>query len=317
MKRKGNLYQNLYKFENIQSAFNEVCKNTKNKKKVARFKEYKCIYISRIYDILQTKTYKPGPYNVFTIYEPKKRRIVSQNMQDKVINHLVARHILYPALLPCLLDVNVASRKGLGTSEGIRLAMNFHRICKVKYKTYYILKCDISKFFASINHDILKEKLKRRIKDKDALKIIFDIIDIEENGLSIGAMTSQILAIFYLNDMDHFIKETLKIKYFLRYQDDFLLFHPSKQYLRYCLKELEKFLKKEKLILNKKTRIYKSTNNFIFLGRKPNGNYAKFRDVRRKIKKRVYLYKTGQIELSSLISSIICYKHLCKKGSNY
>ena len=317
MKRKGNLYQNLYKFENIQSAFNEVCKNTKNKKKVARFKEYKCIYISRIYDILQTKTYKPGPYNVFTIYEPKKRRIVSQNMQDKVINHLVARHILYPALLPCLLDVNVASRKGLGTSEGIRLAMNFHKICKVKYKTYYILKCDISKFFASINHDILKEKLKRRIKDKDALKIIFDIIDIEENGLSIGAMTSQILAIFYLNDMDHFIKETLKIKYFLRYQDDFLLFHPSKQYLRYCLKELEKFLKKEKLILNKKTRIYKSTNNFIFLGRKPNGNYAKFRDVRRKIKKRVYLYKTGQIELSSLISSIICYKHLCKKGSNY
>ena len=317
MKRKGNLYQNLYKFENIQSAFNEVCKNTKNKKKVARFKEYKCIYISRIYDILQTKTYKPGPYNVFTIYEPKKRRIISQNMQDKVINHLVARHILYPALLPCLLDVNVASRKGLGTSEGIRLSMNFHRICKVKYKTYYILKCDISKFFASINHDILKEKLKRRIKDKDALKIIFDIIDIEENGLSIGAMTSQILAIFYLNDMDHFIKETLKIKYFLRYQDDFLLFHPSKQYLKYCLKELEKFLKKEKLILNKKTRIYKSTNNFIFLGRKPNGNYAKFRDVRRKIKKRVYLYKTGQIELSSLISSIICYKHLCKKGSNY
>ena len=317
MKRKGYLYQNLYKFENIQSAFNEVCKNTKNKKKVARFKEYKCIYISRIYDILQTKTYKPGPYNVFTIYEPKKRRIVSQNMQDKVINHLVARHILYPALLPCLLDVNVASRKGLGTSEGIRLAMNFHRVCKVKYKTYYVLKCDISKFFASINHDILKEKLRKRIKDKDALKIVFDIIDIEENGLSIGAMTSQILAIFYLNDMDHFIKETLKIKYFLRYQDDFLLFHPSKQYLKYCLNELEKFLEKEKLTLNKKTRIYKSTNKFIFLGRKPNGNYAKFRDVRRKIKKRIYLYRTGQIQLSGLISSIICYKHLCKKGSNY
>ena len=80
-------------------------------------------------------------------------------MQDKVINHLVARHILYLAILPCLLDVNVASRKGLGTSEGIRLAMNFHRICKVKYKTYYILKCDISKFFASIGHDILKKKL--------------------------------------------------------------------------------------------------------------------------------------------------------------
>ena len=186
MKRKGNLYQEIYKFENIVSAFNEVCKNTKNKKKVANLREYKCIYISRIYNILKDKKYKPGPFNVFTIYEPKERRIVSQNMQDKIINHLVARYILYPAILPCLLDVNVASRKGLGTSEGVRLAQNFHRICKVKYKTYYILKCDISKFFASIDHDILKQKLERRIKDKDALKIVFDIIEIEENGLSIG-----------------------------------------------------------------------------------------------------------------------------------
>lgn len=80
-------------------------------------------------------------------------------------------------------------------------------------------------------------------------------------------MTSQVLAIFYLNDMDHFIKENLKIKYYVRYQDDFLLFHPSKKYLRYCLKEIETFLATEKLFLNAKTRIYKNTNNFIFLGR--------------------------------------------------
>ena len=313
MNRKGNLYQEIYKFENIVNAYNEVCRNTKNKKKVARFKEYKCIYISRIYNILKNKLYKPGPCNVFTIYEPKERRIVSQNMQDKVINHLVARHILYPAILPCLLDVNVASRKGLGTSEGIRLAMKFHRICKVKYGDYYILKCDISKFFASINHDILKKKLKRRIKDKDALKIVFDIIDAEENGLSIGAMTSQVLAIFFLNDMDHFIKEVLKIKYYVRYKDDFLLFHPSKNYLKYCLSELEKFLEKEDLLLNKKTRIYKNTNNFIFLGRNQKGRYIRYRNIKRKLRKRYYLYHTSILSLNSLVSSSICYQGLCKK----
>ena len=317
MKRKGNLYQEIYKFENIVSAFNEVCRNTKNKKKVARFREYKCIYVSRIHNILKDKLYKPGPYNVFTIYEPKERRIVSQNMQDKVINHLVARHILYPAVLPCLLDVNVASRKGLGTSAGLKLALEFNRICKVKYKKYYILKCDISKFFASIDHDILKNKLKRRIKDKDSLKIVFDIIASEENGLSIGAMTSQVLAIFYLNDMDHFIKEVLKIKYYVRYQDDFLLFHTSKQYLKYCLDELKKFLELEKLALNKKTRIYKNTNNFIFLGRKSNGNYARYKDIRRKIKKKLYLYNIGEVKLIGVVNSIICYRNLCKKGSNY
>ena len=113
------------------------------------------------------------------------------------------------------------------------------------------------------------------------------------------------------------MQKTLKIPYFLRYQDDFLLFHPSKQYLKYCLEELKKLLNKEKLVLNRKTRIYKSKNNFIFLGKKPNGNYAKFRDVRRKIKKRIYLYKIGKIKLSGLVNSIICYQNLCKKGSNY
>lgn len=185
MKRKSNLYENIYKMENIQAAFNEVCRNTKNKRKVEYFKEYKCTYITRIYNILKNEQYVVGPYNVFTIYEPKERRIVSQNMQDKVINHLVARHILYPAILPCLLDFNVASRKNMGMRYGLELYQKYRHHYSVKYGTYYILKCDISKFFASIDHDILKEKLKRRIKDKRALKIVFDIIDSDDEGLSI------------------------------------------------------------------------------------------------------------------------------------
>lgn len=311
MKRKSNLYKNIYKIENIQAAFDEVCRNTKNKRKVELFKEYKCTYITRIYNILKDEKYIVGPYNVFKIYEPKERRIVSQNMQDKIINHLIARHILYPALLPCLLDFNVASRKSMGMKYGLELYKKYRNYYYVRYRTYYILKCDISKFFASINHDILKEKLKRKIKDKKALKIVFDIIDSDDEGLSIGAMTSQVLAIFYLNDMDHFIKENLKIYGVIRYQDDFLLFHESKEYLKYCLRELTAFLEKEKLKLNDKTRIYKSTDNFIFLGRNKYGDYAKYRVVRRRLKKREYLYAKGLITLNSLISSKICYKTLC------
>ena len=224
MKRKGNLYQNIYNINNILNAYNEVCKNTKNKRKVNNYRQYKCIYISRVYDILKNKQYEVGPYNVFYIDDPKRRRIVSQGIQDKIINHLVSREILYPALLPCLIEENVASRKNKGTREGLRLYSKFQKECNMKYGKYYILKCDISKFFASIDRDRLKEKLKKKIKDKDALNIVFKIIDSDENGLSIGNMTSQILAIFYLNDMDHYIKETLKIKYYVRYQDDFLLY---------------------------------------------------------------------------------------------
>ena len=185
MKRKNNLYENTYKMENILDAYNEVCRNTKNKRKVRNYKEYKCIYISRIYETLKNRTYEVGPYNVFTIYEPKQRRIVSQSLHDKVINHLVSREILMPSVIPCLVDENIASRKNMGTNKGIKLANKYRKICNIKYKRYYILKCDISKFFASIDNYKLKEKLKKRIKDKDALKIIFNIIDIEEAGLSI------------------------------------------------------------------------------------------------------------------------------------
>ena len=128
-------------------------------------------------------------------------------------------------------------------------------------------------------------------------------------------MTSQVLAIFFLNDMDHFIKETLKIKYYVRFQDDFLLFHQSKDYLRNCLKQIKKFLECEKLTLNKKTRIYKSTNNFTFLGRNNKNKYVRYRNIKRKLKSRIYVYKIGHISLNSLISSMICYKGLLKKDS--
>lgn len=313
MKRMSNLYNNILKFENINYVFNKICCNIKNKKKREHLRQYRCMYISRIYTILRNRNFQIGVYNTFTIYEPKKRIVVSLNLQDKIINHLVSSFILVPAIEPCLINGNVASRKGFGTRKGLEMAYNFHRICKIKYKKYYILKCDISSFFKSINHDILKQKLKKRIKDMKALDIVFKIIDGDTSGLNIGTMSSQTLAVFYLNDLDHFIKEVLKIKYYVRYQDDFLLFHPSREYLKYCLKKIIEFLNNENLILNKKTRIYSSNDNFIFLGRDIRGQYAKYRTIKRRLKKRAYLYSSGQISLSSYASSIISYKYLLKK----
>ena len=313
MKRKNNLYQEICKIENIILAFNEVCRNTKNKKKVQNYKQYKSIYISRIFNVLNNKNYKVGKYNIFTIYEPKERRIVSQNLQDKVINHLVARYMLYPAIMPCLIDQNVASRKGKGTRKGLEYASIYNTKCKIKYKNYYILKFDISKFFASIDQEILKEKIKKRIKDKDALDIVFKIIDSEEQGLGIGSMTSQCLAIFYLNDLDHFIKEKLKIKYYIRYQDDGLIFHESKEYIKFCFKEIKEFLNKEHLKLNNKSRIYRNTDNFIFLGRNRKGKYSKYRNIKRKIKYRKKLYEIEKIDLIGYINTVNCYKNIVKK----
>ena len=199
MKRHSYLYNNIYKFSNIKLAYKEVCKNTHNKRRVSLLKDYEAVYIYRIYKTLLTKSYKPGPCNSFIIYEPKERLIVSQNIEDKIINHLVARNILYPAILPCLLDVNVASRKNMGTSKGLQIEKKYATACRQKYGTYYILKCDISKFFASINHTQLKKKVQRRIKDPDALKIVFDIIDSNPSR-----------AIYRINDKSNFSYFLLK-----------------------------------------------------------------------------------------------------------
>ena len=127
-------------------------------------------------------------------------------------------------------------------------------------------------------------------------------------------MTSQILAIFYLNDLDHFIKEKLGIEYYVRYQDDGCLYHPSKEYLQYCLKGISAFLKDENLQLNNKTRIYKNTDNFVFLGRDTKGRYAKYRYVNRRLKNKAEKYRNKNVKLCSLMCSIHSYKYLVKRN---
>ena len=116
-------------------------------------------------------------------------------------------------------------------------------------------------------------------------------------------MTSQILAIFYLNDLDYYIKEKLKIKYYIRYQDDFCLFHPSKQYLKDCLKKIKEFLKKEKLELNQKTRIYNEKNQYIFLGRTIKNKKGNYRNKNKKINLKWKQYKIKNINLYSYLMS--------------
>ena len=112
------------------------------------------------------------------------------------------------------------------------------------------------------------------------MKIVYDIIDSEETGIVIGNMTSQIFAIYYLNDLDHYIKGKLKIKYYVRYQDDFLLFHASKEYLKECFIKIKELLKTDNLELNSKSRLYKNSNSFIFLGKDSKGRIYKNRKIK-------------------------------------
>lgn len=304
MKRVGHIYQKVVNIQNIECAFNEVMKTTRNKNKVILFEQYKMVYIYQIYKDMLNCTYSPSKVNEFIIYEPKKRLIVSQNIYDKIVNHLVSRELLIPYLTSCLIDSNVASRKGKGTSYGRKLYFQYRDIMDKKYFKYYLLKIDIRGYFRHIKHDILKNKIEKRIKDKKAIDLIFKIIDSYPDGCPIGFMTSQIFAIFYLNEIDHFIKEDLKIKYYIRYQDDFLLIHEDKQYLKYCLEKIKIKLAEIGLEINDKTRIYKNNENMNFIGVRKNKKFSNRHRTIKKVNQRIKLYRNNKISFSSIISSI-------------
>lgn len=357
MKRYNKLYYNICNIDNIRYIYEEkVKKNTRNKKKIVSFDNYYMENLFYIKYVLSRKLYIPGVYNIFLITRPKVRVVMSQSIYDKVINHLVSYYILKPVILPCLIDSNVATIENKGTSYGIKLFRKYLIYNKCKYNNFYILKFDISKYFYSIDHNILKELLKRKIKDRDSLDIIFKIIDstnrnyinndigklinyyknkisdrsiikqLEDiplymcgKGLPIGNMTSQILAIFYLNDLDHYIKEKLGIKCYIRYMDDGVLIHYDKSYLKYCLNKINNIcINKYKLKLNNKTKIYNICEGIDFLGYryffKNNRLIVRVRNInKRNFKRKIKLYRYDYYKYTNILGS---YKGYFKYASS-
>ncbi len=279
----------------------EISKNVKNKHKVYMFEKNKFQNINRIINVLRTNNYNGGKYNIFLIKEPKHRIVMALDISDKIINHFIARYVLERKLSKYLDIRNVATRKNMGTDYGIKLLKKYLELNK-KYDNFYILKLDISKYFYSIDHEVLKNMIKDKLDDEEfnMVSIILNstnqeyinkkIANIKEKylnlhpeykkemdalpyyyegkGLPIGNMTSQFLSIFYLYELDHYIVHDLHIKHYIRYMDDFVLIHHDKKVLENAKKVIEDILnKKYKLKLNaKKTKIVNAKEGFSFLG---------------------------------------------------
>ena len=227
---------------------NEIRKNTKNKKKIYTFEKHKMILINDIYNIILNYNGVGSyvcKYNIFLITRPKNRIIMSLNIKDKIINHYVTRYYLMPNLEKYLDFRNVATRIGMGTSYA-RVLINKYIENNKKYKKFYILKMDISKYFYTIDHDVLKSLLKDKLSYleycfvcdilnstnysyinnsisyfRNKNNILDDKLSFydKNKGLPIGNMTSQFLSIFYLYKIDHKIVHDYKIKYYIRYID--------------------------------------------------------------------------------------------------
>ena len=177
MKRQNNLYNKLSDLDEIDAMCKKVCSKVKNKKKVERFETYLSEHIINIKNRIESKSSNMGRYNIFLITDPKCRIVMSQNIEDKVINHLAADLILVKTFEKKHLNFVCATRINKGTLYAIKLFKKYLNEMKSKYSNFYVLKIDIKKYFYSLDHDVLKGILERNIKDEDALNILYNIID--------------------------------------------------------------------------------------------------------------------------------------------
>ena len=243
MKRHKHLFDQVCSFENLHAAAYAALRGKRGKKPAAVFFADLEEELVALHTELQDGTYQHGSYHYFQIHEPKERRVAATPFRDRVVHHAIVR-VVEPLFECRYIEDSYACRKGKGTHAGMRRAAQFTR----KYP--YALKCDIRKYFANIDHEILSNQLARVIGDPRLLELMDGILASHSEGirmvwgddlfsvrrigrgLPIGNLTSQFWANVYLNALDHFVKHELRCKGYVRYMDDFLLFSHNKAELK-------------------------------------------------------------------------------------
>jgi retron-type reverse transcriptase len=288
-KRVGYLYEEIYQWHNLLLAFSKARKAKRHKKEVAEFEYNLENELIAIEDKLENQSYQFGAYRHFKIFEPKERLISCAPFRDRVVHHAIC-NIVAPHLDKTMLPDTFACRKNKGLHHAVRRAFYMYK------NSAYVYKFDICKYFYTIDHAILLSKIKRKIKDPKLLHLLSQLLetysttdeyyfplkhdtDFDKNrkrGLPIGNLTSQIFANFYLSEFDHFIKENLKMRYYIRYMDDILIFSDDKQQLTQVKEIAETELAKIRLKIHPdKNQIHKTANGVNFLGFRFKGNQIK------------------------------------------
>lgn len=343
MKTVKNIYEKIYDFDNIYNAYLNARKGKRFRDEVLEFSSNLEENIIDIQNELMWKTYSVGKYHQFIITDPKRRLIMALSFRDRVIQWAIYRQI-YPLFDRRFIYDSYGCRYGKGTLAAVNRLQYWLKQAYRSEDDYYYLKLDISKFFYSVNHDILMNILKKTIADKDTLNLLRTIISSESNkglpngfisdcyptneagelsGLPIGNLTSQIFANIYLNELDQFCKHELKIHYYIRYMDDIIILHKSKQALHEMKSEIERFINKRLgLCLNDKTAIRPVTMGIEFVGYRVWGSHKKIRKksvikMKQRIKEIQHLYKVGSIEFSDVKATMASYFGLLKHCDSF
>ncbi|MGH7156544.1 MAG: reverse transcriptase domain-containing protein [Candidatus Saccharimonadales bacterium] len=314
MKVYKNLYEQIISAENIFLAWDEFRLGKNGRADVMKFEWRLEENIFNLQRQLSDKTYRHGSYHAFYITDPKQRLIHKATVRDRILHHSIFK-TLNPIFEPTFITDSFSCRVDKGTHRGVKtLAKMLRQSSNNNTRTCWALKCDIYKFFASVDHAVLLTILQRKIKDERTIDLLVDIIDSFAangqpcKGLLIGNLTSQLFANIYMNELDQFIKHDLKVKYYLRYTDDFIIVSSDKHYLGNLLPKIEDFLSSSLKLRThpRKITIRKYISGIDFLGYVILPHYVK---LRTKTKRRV-LAKANHKNLPS-------YLGVCSHANTY
>lgn len=320
MKRIGNIYNDITKLGNIESAIMHASRGKTKRQKVAKILDSPTFYALQVQKMLKEKTYVPSPYFEMKIRDgarKKERTIFKPQFYPDQIVHWSLMLKLEPILLKGMYYYCCASIKGRGIKHGMKYVKKI--LVKDRKYTKYCLKLDIKHFYPSINKEILKKKFRKKIKDPDTLWLIDTIIDSSKEGLPIGNYTSQWFANFYLEDLDRYIKDILKVKYYIRYMDDMVLFSNNKKELKKVKIAIDEFLKKEDLKIKENWSLFKTESRPIdFLGYRFYRGYTTLRRgnflrIKRRMKK---IYKKDTLNYHDACAAI-SYLGWIKHSNSY
>jgi len=323
MKTYKNLYPKLYSYKNLELAFQKAGKGKSSKFYVIEFKKNLKKNLLELKRELEWEIYRPSPLTKFTIRDPKTRVIRKSIFKDRIVHHAVV-NILDPIYEPRFISDSYANRINKGTIAAIQRFDIFKRKVSKNGNLVnnpidnnmirgYVLKADIKKFFDSIDQAKLLEILRRKIKDEKVIWLITKILknfDNKISGMPLGNMTSQFFANVYLNDLDQFVKHKLKMKYYIRYVDDFVILHENKEILKNCKNKIEKYLMNLKIELHpNKSKVYPLYKGLDFLGFKIFFYYKRVRKrnikrFERKLMKLEKTYLNGDLPKSKFIAIV-------------
>ena len=298
-----NIYYKNLTYEKLLKAHLDARKGKGSRKEIILFNLKQEDYIKYLLEKLEDKTYKHGSYTVFYVTEPKLRKIEKSKYMDRIVHRWLVDNILKPYFIPRFIQTTYACIESRGMHKACLDMQKMMKHCTRIWNNYYILKMDIAKYFDNIDKKILLNILKKRMKDKDVMWLINEILyaNKREKGLEIGNYTSQMFANIYLNEYDWYVKRNLHIKYFSRYMDDSIILVKTKQEAIQALENIERFLKENlHLELNSKTQIFKSSQGVNYCGYKINEYRLKIRDKgKKKLKKKIkylrYEIKNGRM----------------------